>query len=212
MKGILKFWIFDRKSGFCLFEQTFEELPGNLQSDLIGGFMIAILSFAQEIAQQEIEYLQLKKLRISYHLSENCIICIATENETDMQETTLALDAVQKKFDEQYHQIFEEGHQHIVSNFNNFASDLEHIFDAETKHLVYIKKRSDRVNQFLQNGKQEMDDLQKMIYDRIKLYGEWKAVNLEEKEINVKNKVIEERNRAKNVMKEESKKKSGKWK
>jgi hypothetical protein len=212
MEGILKFWIFDRYSGFCIFEQTFEELPGNVNSDLIGGFMIAILSFAREIANEEIQFLQLKHIRISYHISEKYIICVATSNDTDVERTELALNAVHRKFDAQYHAIFEGGIVNDVSVFNNFAADLEHIFNAETKHLAYLRKRSEKIKQFLENGKDQWQNLQKMVSDQLKIFGDWKLTSLDEVDPKVKDQLIGGRSRAKAIMKQEAEKKSGQWK
>ena len=56
---IYSLFVLHKESGIAVFIQNFTPFPTNMDMDIIGGFLIAILNFAQEVAQQSIELIQL---------------------------------------------------------------------------------------------------------------------------------------------------------
>ena len=172
MDGIYKVWIVERVGGICIFEQTFQELPGIFNPDLIGGFLMAILSFAEELAKQAIDFIQLKNLRIIYHITKEYLISVACSNETIHEMMENALETIQKRFDEKY-KTFLDGFCGNVSVFKTFAKDVEQIFQAETKYLAYVQKRGEELKEYLEQARGEWENLQELVTKRASGFGTW---------------------------------------
>ena len=172
-KDIWKFFIIHRGSGLCMFEQTFEELPGEMDSILISGYLYAILGLSQEIANQDIDYLQLQSLRFDYHISEQYLMVIVADNALSHEYLSEKLLDLQKKFDEQYKSLFSEEFKGDISHFRSFASVVESVLDLETINFQYIDPRQDRLKEYFQTAHRELADFTKLISDRARIFGQW---------------------------------------
>lgn len=158
MNGLNKLWIIHREAGVCVFEQSFEELPKNINSDMIGGFLIAILSFSQEMADQEIEFLQLKNLRIIYHITPQYIIAVGCNQNANYKELEKLLAQVETRFELKYHNVIGKGYSGNTTVFNDFATEVEKIFDSKSTALKYFEERLDDIKGYYEDKRSKLFD------------------------------------------------------
>jgi hypothetical protein len=167
MEGLLKLWIIHRQIGAVIFEQTFDDMPTDINSDMIGGFLIAILSFSEEIAKQEIEYLQLKDMRLIYHIAPKYIIAVATNNRKNYDSIENALSKVETRFEENYSSIL-KNFTGEISVFNNFGSDIEGIFDTKSKSLKFLETQHEKIKEYYQEQQIKVSDFLHKLVSNLK--------------------------------------------
>ena len=100
MSKIFKLWLIHREIGCTILEQTFKPLQKELDSDLIGGFITAILSFSHEIADESIERMELQSFSIQYFISDHYIIAVACPKNYNENTLLSRLSILSKKFNE----------------------------------------------------------------------------------------------------------------
>jgi len=183
MDGLHKFLIMDKSAGICIYDQTFEELPCEIPTDLLGGFLIAILGFSEElIANQTVEYIQMKQIRVQFHIEGRLVMTVIASNSTDPEFIQNTLKTLQKKFSEKYADQIKRDYFCDVSCFHNFASEVAAAFQTETKYLGYVQKRSDQLRDYLQASKKDWDNLQHLFAERAKSFGSWVVKDALDKE------------------------------
>lgn len=174
MDGLHKFLIMDKSAGICIYDQTFEELPCEIPTDLLGGFLIAILGFSEElIKNQTVEYIQMKQIRVQFHIEGRLVMAVIASNSTDPEYIQNTLKILQKKFSEKYAEQIKRDYFCDVTCFHNFASEVASTFQKETKYLGYVQKRSDQLRDYIQASKKDWDNLQQLFAERAKSFGSW---------------------------------------
>ena len=167
MDGILKLWIIDKESGICFFDETFQELPKDTNPDLISGFFIAILSFGQEIADQDIKYIQLTQLRIYFHQVDRYVLTIYTTNDIDPDAATEALVKIQTRFSDKYSQVLKNGFIGETSVFNSFASDVEEILGGPAQDLGFFDEQTENLKAYYDLAKSQWKSLRRQLIQQI---------------------------------------------
>jgi len=174
MDGLHKFLIMDKSAGICIYDQTFEELPCEIPTDLLGGFLIAILGFSEElIANQTIEYIQMKQIRVQYNIEGRLVMVVIAANYTDPDYIQNLLQTLQKKFSEKYADQIKHDYFCDITCFHNFASEVASAFQNQTKYLGYVQKRSEQLRDYLQASKNDWTTLQQLFAERAKSFGSW---------------------------------------
>lgn len=170
---IYKFWIIHQPSGICIFEQTFNELPTEIDPDLTAGYLFAITTLSQEIAQENIRFLQLENLRFVYGISQHFIMVILSQNELHQQECREKLKELQNVFDAKYHRLVTDSQMFEVSKFQDFARIVESSLQTESKYFQILERRTGELDDFFKNATEEWNSIQKSIIDRSKKLGSW---------------------------------------
>ncbi len=173
MTDVVKFWIIHQESGMCIFEQTFQELPTDVESGIIAGYLFAILTISNEITNQQVNYLQLESLRFTFSISEKYIMVIVISSEVSHSRTMAQLKTLQFKFDEKYHRFFDKEFSGNVSTFYNFAEEVEKIFQSEAQYFQYRQDRQKQLKNYFQSTMNEWKDLQKIVTSKASGSGSW---------------------------------------
>lgn len=166
MDGLIKLWIIEKESGVCIFEQTFEEIQ-IIDSDLISGFFVAMMSFAQETTKQTIEFIQLKQIRIAFRFLYRFIFAVATEHDVEYQDTEQFLQNIQERFETKYKNILQQGFVGEVTIFNNFAQDIEDILGKKSKHFGFIQVSTEALKKYLDVAKGDWTNVKTAIKSKI---------------------------------------------
>ncbi len=173
MTNIFNFWILDRSSGICIFEQNFEEWPGKDKSEIVAGFLYAILSISKEFADDFISYIELKdKFRISYRLSKNLVFVVLSSR---IEQSWIAsiLERLELRFEEKFPDFFNCSFYGETSQFQCFAKETEKIFQLETNYYSYIKTRKEHLGEYLQRATKEWKDFRKLFATHTKKIADW---------------------------------------
>ena len=170
---IYKFWIIHTPSGICIFDQTFKELPRQIDADLTAGYLFAITTLSQEIAQQDIQFLQLENIRFVYCISQHFMMVMLTHNDVPNHDAQLMLRDLKSKFTDKYESTILRSQIFEVTKFHDFAKIVEQVFNIESKNFHILEKRSENLDDFFQTATDEWMSIQKSISARAKKMGSW---------------------------------------
>ncbi len=141
--GVQKLWILNRQSGIYLFEQTFDARLREMDPDLIGGFLMAISKFSEEIIGEEIRVIETKSMRIYYQNAEKFVVAVLFQNKINKSMTKSFLKDVSDLFIEKYMSYLDAGQLANVNVFKDFAAEIENRYDTKaTCFIRYLAKRS----------------------------------------------------------------------
>ena len=162
---IYSLFVLHKESGIAVFIQNFTPFPTNMDMDIIGGFLIAILNFAQEVAQQSIELIQLSQLKISYTITSKFVFILFSDFTLDQIWIKKKLNTIQETF----YQKYEESINNFYGNINlfkNFAPDVESILNKETQSISYMKSSEDVIQNLFQASQERWQNIQKLISEK----------------------------------------------
>ena len=200
MKNIYNLWLLDRNSGICLFEQNFHEWPGKDKSDLVAGFLYAILNISKELAEDIVSYIQLKdKYRISYRLSES-LIFVVISLKVDQGWISAVLERIEHKFEEIFPDFCKKRFLGDINIFKSFAKETEKILEIETNYYSYFKARSEHLDEYLQKASQEWKSFQNVLSKHTKKMADWRIKKKVEIKEDVASDLVDMRERAKKNM------------
>lgn len=181
-EGILSFWIIHKPSGITIFTQQFgKDTNQQLDPDLVGGFLIALMGFAEELAHQKIDLIQLTNVRLQYAIKQSFIMVVLTGNACDPNRIRLLLDHVETNFLKRYKTLFPEENNRIIyelSIFQEFAKETEEIFQAETQYLKIVQSRTLDLENFFQKSSKQWVELHQKIRDQVKSISDWTDLGL----------------------------------
>ena len=173
MEDVHKYLIIHRESGLCIFEQTFQEFPNVPDSSLLSGYLFAVLTISQELTEEDIEYIRLKNLRISYNLSKKFIMILITSIDLNYNYVQEKLTNLQEIFNRKYAQLFQKEFSGDVAPFQSFAIDVEQNLQRETQYFQYVEKRSNQLDQHFKSSKLKWKDFHAMLHDKAGITGQW---------------------------------------
>jgi hypothetical protein len=167
MKEIAQLWIIDRDAGICIFEQNFQPLPKEVNPDLISGFFIALISFAQELTDQDIQYIQMKAMRIYFQQAEKFVFAIASPAEIESTDNVQkVIVKLEDKFKTKYQTQIEKGYFGYTSVFESFAADVEEVVGEKATSWAIIKEKAEELKVYLDNAKSEYNNLKLFLLQR----------------------------------------------
>lgn len=173
MSQILKFWIIHHPSGICIFEQTFESLPGDVDDQIVTGYLYAITNLSQEIAHQPIDFIQLANIRFLYQQAHHFIMVMVTDNHYFPEQGKSLLSKLQDQFQEIYGQFFENGFNFDVSPFGSFAENVELTINSKAKHFQFLDTHSCQFKDVIEHSKAKWKDIHTSITTQAKNAGKW---------------------------------------
>ncbi len=175
MKNVLKFWIIHHPSGLCLFQQTFEELPNEVDPEIVAGYLYAMTSLSTEIAKQNINFIQLDTIRLNYSLDKNYLMVAVCHNTFHREEAEELLVQLRRKFNNKYDKYFRGQFCFDISIFKNFAQVVEDSVKQETLYVQYFKKKNEQMADFIEESTKDWQKIRGTLADRAKLLGQWIA-------------------------------------
>nr|MDO8083970.1 hypothetical protein [Candidatus Sigynarchaeum springense] len=164
----LKLWLMDRNAGICIFEQSFEDMPNTMASDLVTGFFYAILTFSHEIASQDIELIQMKDIRIVFHGEGRLLFAMATTNDADHAFTERLLRDLGHRFQDKYKDLLEKGCINNTAVFKDFAQDVEAEIGRKSTAVAFVQTQVDRFKMRYENVKTDLNQLRKNLASDMK--------------------------------------------
>ena len=173
VKDIFKLMIIHSRASVCIFEQTFNELPGEVDEVVLSGYLVAILALSEEIAKQQIRYIQLSTLRISFNVFDKYVMVLITKNQIEYSKTIQILQNLSEKFNEKYLVHFEHEFTGNITHFKNFALEVEDLIKMETRYFQYLQQRSEKINDYFQSIDYNWKDLRDSLKKRARIFGKW---------------------------------------
>jgi hypothetical protein len=208
VKDIFKLMIIHRAASVCIFEQTFNELPGEVDEVSLSGYLVAILALSEEIAKQPIHYMQLNTIRISFqkNVSDNYIMVLITKNEIKYSKTLQILQNLSEKFNEKYLVHFEQEFTGNITHFKNFALEVEGLIQMETRYFQYLQQRSEKINEYFQSNDYNWKDLRDSLKNRARIFGKWSVKHNIKIDESLEKTLLESRNHGRKLDIEDKKK------
>ena len=173
VKDIFKLMIIHSSASVCIFEQTFNELPGEVDEVVLSGYLVAILALSEEIAKQPIRYIQLSTLRISFNVFDKYVMVLITKNHIEYSKTIQILQNLSEKFNEKYLIHFEHEFTGNITHFKNFALEVEGLIKMETRYFQYLQQRSEKINDYFQSIDYNWKGLRDSLKKRARIFGKW---------------------------------------
>jgi hypothetical protein len=120
-------WIIESRSAICVFEANFKKLK--IDSDMIAGFLVAILNFAKELADKDIKSITLSGMKITYNVRKGFIIASAFTDNTSEIETKELLDKISSEFEHRFSKVISpfSGNTAQFDSFAPYVEDLLHL-------------------------------------------------------------------------------------
>ena len=209
VKDIFKLMIIHRAASVCIFEQTFNELPGEVDEVVLSGYLVAILALSEEIAKQPIRYMQLNTLRISFNVFDKYVMVLITKNEIKYSETIQILQYLSEKFNEKYLVHFEQDFTGNITHFKNFALEVEGLIQIETRYFQYLQERSEKLNDYFESIDYKWTDLRDSFYKKVRIFGKWSVKHNMKFDKSLEKTILESRNQGKKIENKEKKKEKG---
>ncbi len=164
----IKLWLMDRHVGICIFEQSFEDMPKTLTSDLVTGFFYAMLTFSNEIASQDVEFIQLRDIRIVFHGKDRLLFAMATTNDADHAFTERFLRDLERRFQDKYRDLIEKGCLNNTRVFEDFANEVEAELGRKSTAVAFVQTQVDRFKVRYENVKTDFNLLKRNLTSDVK--------------------------------------------
>ena len=206
VKDIFKLMIIHRAASVCVFEQTFNELPGGVDEIVLSGYLVAFLALSEEIAKQPIRYIQLNTLRIIFNIFDKYVMVFITKNEMKYSKTVQILENLSEKFNEKYLIHFEQEFTGDITHFKNFALEVEGLIQMETRYFQYLQERSEKLNDYFQSIDYNWNDLRVRLEKQARIFGKWSVKHNVKIDKSFEESLLESRNHDRKLENEDKKK------
>ncbi len=130
MDPFISLWITDRSSGICIVEAHFrEDAIDAKQTDILSGFIVALLEIANEIKADGIEHVQLGNARIIYDINPQYIIVSWVDPDAKPKAVAKVIEKVRERFDANYaHKLDKWGGK--IDDFDGFHADIDALWEG----------------------------------------------------------------------------------
>ena len=173
MPDIYKLWILHNPSGISLFEQTFEELDGETDSCVVAGFLFAIANITENITGEKIEFVQMNNLRFSYNLNPQYLLILVCTKESKQSRIIQIVQQIKHKFEKKYLSTITPVFSGNVSEFKEFAKEVESIVNHDTKYFQFIDRRNEQLKEMFQTQANEWLSMKKSLEKKASSFGAW---------------------------------------
>ncbi len=188
-------WILEYESGLCLFEEIYKDFTKEgMSTDLITGFLSALLNFANETFSDAILHIQLANRKIIFQTSKHVLLVVAVSAKApaDDAEIKFTIRKIAKIFNKKFQSIFKKGKwSGKVSVFSSFSDNLKQIVKKEPLALKFltveqaIDKYKDQMLKKTQEYSKKIQEFQKtqrnMTTDYLKKAREYSLLSKKEK-------------------------------
>lgn len=141
---IESFWVLERTSGICLFEENLEKDATNgISIDLICGFLSAISVIAVEAFEEDIKYIELSRRKLFFKNTDNFVFITSIKNQKRLnhQKVKNLIDQISNEFIAKFDINFERWDRNVY-HFQPFSEDLKSILNGNKKSTIHNKKSS----------------------------------------------------------------------
>ncbi|HMF34577.1 MAG TPA: hypothetical protein VKK79_24360 [Candidatus Lokiarchaeia archaeon] len=125
-------WILHKASGLCIYTQDFQVTQDiDVDADLFGGFVSALLSFSQEVSRgkAQLEEIALGPVKIVYDDAGNIIVSIAFNRKASQEFISDLVTRVTERFLERFaNRLPPDKFDNNITPFKAFAEDLAEIY------------------------------------------------------------------------------------
>jgi len=165
MEGIYQFWIFEKATSLCIFEQVFEGLPKSVDSDLIGAYLVTLASFCENLVSENIDSLDSESMRIIYFSRQDFILAMLVDKNLNRHTARQMLERLYYLFTEKYQDLLGPHFDGDVAKFEDFADQIETIFNMKTlRFQQFLRTSADH----LETEITELFDFRKEREERLK--------------------------------------------
>ncbi len=163
--GIYQFWIFEKDTSLCIFEQVFEGLPKTVDSNLIGAYLVTLSSFCEDLLGEFIDCLDSEKLRIIYFSRPDFILALLVDKNLNRFTVKDMLERLYYLFVEKYQDLIGANFDGNTTHFEDFSDEIETIFNMKTvRFQQFLRTRADRLSTEIT----ELFDFRKRREERLK--------------------------------------------
>ena len=80
-------WVLENMSGICVFEENYVDFTNEgMSTDLIGSFLSALLTFADETFTDEIQHVQFANRKIIFEFSKYLLFIVAVNEKAPLSD------------------------------------------------------------------------------------------------------------------------------
>ncbi|MHA1229613.1 MAG: hypothetical protein ACTSRP_00835 [Candidatus Helarchaeota archaeon] len=108
-------WIINNKNKI-LYQKNFIDKEGDI--DLYLGFFSSIIKFADKVANDELESIEMKDSLINYHFADEFFIVIVTEKDVNLKKIKNLLMKIRTSFKNQYEGLYNTDNPEIFQHFD----------------------------------------------------------------------------------------------
>ncbi len=164
-RGIFQFWIFEKDTSLCVFEQVFEGLPKTVDSNLIGAYLVTLSSFCEDLLGEFIDCIDSETLRIIYFSRPDFIFALLVDKNLNRYTVRDMLERLYYLFIEKYKDMIGPNFDGNTTHFEDFADEIEAIFNMNTISFQhFLRTRTDRLSTEIT----ELFDFRKRREERLK--------------------------------------------
>ena len=138
-------WVLESRSGICVFEENYVDFTNEgMSTDLIGSFLSALLTFADETFTDEIQHVQFSNRKIIFKFSEFLLFIVAVNEKAPISDFQVKkkIDQIARVFNAKYQHIFERDKHRWggnISQFEPFTEDLRKIVKREPLSIKFLQ-------------------------------------------------------------------------
>jgi len=121
-KGISNVWIIEQDSGVCIYEHNFMKLDTN--SDLVSGFLMANLTFGQELTKSKVKRIIFENLGIYFQHREKFIVTMAITNDASVVDSEHLLLRIAEEFNKRYREVLGD-YKGNITKFRDFDTIVD---------------------------------------------------------------------------------------
>lgn len=172
--GIYEFWIFEKATSLCIFEQVFEGLPKSVDSNLIGAYLVTLATFCENLMGEAIDRVDSVNMRILYYAQTDYIFALLLDKNVEDIDAKEMLERMYYLFVSKYRDRLGPAFDGDVSLFEDFADEIETIFNMKTARFQqFLHTTTER----LQSEITELFDDHKRRKSRLKILPECSEKN-----------------------------------
>ncbi len=136
---VKEFWIIDT-SGICLFHRAIhgktnimdEKFKIQIDEQLFSGLLSGIMSFTEEVSQEQIKKIELNEGKFLFFARQNLIFIVRADLNTSDKNVKKKIQVIQDLFIKKYSKEL-DAFDGDVSSFRFFEHDLEEVFAKISK-------------------------------------------------------------------------------
>ena len=137
-------WILEKKTGLCIFEANYVDITKDgLHTDLVGNFLSALLTFAEETFTDQIKYVKFSNRKVEFSFTEYFLfaIFISDKNIDSDNDVNNKIDRIIFKFNDKYQNVFKNNNWNgNITLFNDFSEDLKQLIKEEPLKIKFFQK------------------------------------------------------------------------
>ena len=129
-------WILNN-SGLCLLHRIFDSNKNYMDESMVGGFLVAIISFTQNSFNDSIEKISLGKFDIYFQSFERFIIVVSSKKGKEVRNLQDLISRLGNEFQKKYYEILIDTEIMMSTEmFESFGETIDTIFGIKTVRII----------------------------------------------------------------------------